>query len=90
HVLYPHESDSGREAFKLAYSRHFTQAYVTPSAFFPRVMESLDALLEKGSKIAVATGKSRKGLIRVLSNLGLVDYFQASRCADETCSKPSP
>ncbi|MBU2984033.1 HAD-IA family hydrolase [Saccharophagus degradans] len=90
HVLYPHESDTGREAIKLAYSRHFTQADVTPSAFFPRVMETLDALHEKGSKIAVATGKSRKGLNRVLSNLGLEDYFHASRCADETCSKPNP
>lgn len=40
--------------------------------------------------LAVATGKSRKGLDRALSNSGLGAYFHASRCADECHSKPHP
>ena len=40
--------------------------------------------------LAVATGKSRKGLDRVLGYTGLGDYFHATRCADECFSKPHP
>jgi phosphoglycolate phosphatase len=38
----------------------------------------------------VATGKSRKGLNRVLGSTGLGDYFHATRSADECHSKPHP
>jgi phosphoglycolate phosphatase len=40
--------------------------------------------------LGVATGKSRKGLDRVLSYTGLGPYFHATRCADECFSKPHP
>jgi phosphoglycolate phosphatase len=40
--------------------------------------------------LGVATGKSRKGLDRVLGNTGLGSYFHATRCADECFSKPHP
>lgn len=43
-----------------------------------------------GYLLGVATGKSRKGLDRVLSSTGLGDYFHATRCADECFSKPHP
>ena len=38
----------------------------------------------------MATGKSRRGLDRVLRGLGLENYFDSTRCADETRSKPDP
>jgi phosphoglycolate phosphatase len=38
----------------------------------------------------VATGKARSGLVRVLEQTGLSGYFDATRCADETPSKPHP
>jgi phosphoglycolate phosphatase len=40
--------------------------------------------------LGVATGKSRKGLDRVLGYTGLGAYFHATRCADECFSKPHP
>lgn len=40
--------------------------------------------------LGVATGKSRKGLDRVLGYTGLRPYFHATRCADECFSKPHP
>jgi phosphoglycolate phosphatase len=38
----------------------------------------------------VATGKSRVGLDRVLGNMKLQAHFHATRCADESMSKPHP
>ena len=40
--------------------------------------------------LAVATGKSRRGLNRVLEHSGIGPFFSASRCADECFSKPHP
>ncbi len=41
-------------------------------------------------RLAVATGKSRKGLDRAMASSGLGDCFHATRCADECHSKPHP
>ena len=57
---------------------------------FDGVRELLAQLHASGFLLAVATGKSRKGLDRSLSNSGLGVYFSASRCADECFSKPHP
>ena len=43
-----------------------------------------------GFLLAVATGKGRPGLDRVLDQTGLREYFHDSRCADECFSKPHP
>ncbi|HTJ98348.1 MAG TPA: HAD-IIIA family hydrolase [Bordetella sp.] len=57
---------------------------------FDGVREMLAELAARDVRIAVATGKSRIGLNRALAASGLVDVFQATRCADETFSKPNP
>jgi phosphoglycolate phosphatase len=57
---------------------------------FPRIPEILDFLRQSGCPLAVATGKSRIGLDRALSHTGLGPYFVATRCADESFSKPHP
>jgi phosphoglycolate phosphatase len=43
-----------------------------------------------GTLLAVATGKTRRGLDRAFSLTGLGGYFHVSRCADESKSKPDP
>ncbi|TAK92143.1 MAG: HAD-IIIA family hydrolase [Burkholderiaceae bacterium] len=43
-----------------------------------------------GYQLAVATGKSRAGLSRALDSSALRPVFDATRCADETFSKPHP
>src|SRR5690606_5725518 len=43
-----------------------------------------------GCVLAVATSKSRRGLTRALDQTGWGHFFDASRCADETHSKPHP
>ncbi len=57
---------------------------------FAGVAESLMGLAEAGFVLAVATGKSRKGLDRALGYTGLAEMFHATRCADECFSKPHP
>ncbi len=57
---------------------------------FGGVRELLVELAESGSQLAVATGKSRRGLDRAFSATGLGLFFSASRCADETHPKPHP
>jgi phosphoglycolate phosphatase len=50
----------------------------------------IDALAAKGCWLAVATGKSRRGLERALGQSGLGPFFHGTRCADECHSKPHP
>ncbi|MBS1228814.1 MAG: HAD-superfamily hydrolase, subfamily variant 1 [Proteobacteria bacterium] len=57
---------------------------------FDGVRELIAQLHEFGFLLAVATGKSRRGLDRSLSCSGLDVYFSTSRCADECFSKPHP
>jgi phosphoglycolate phosphatase len=57
---------------------------------FAGVREMLAELSQAGYFLAVATGKSRVGLNRALNGAKLLSLFDATRCADETFSKPHP
>lgn len=57
---------------------------------FEGAREMLDDLVQQGYFLAVATGKSRVGLNRALHAADLLSFFDATRCADETFSKPHP
>jgi phosphoglycolate phosphatase len=57
---------------------------------FEGVRELLNELSHQGYFLAVATGKSRVGLNRALDAVKLMSVFDATRCADETFSKPHP
>lgn len=57
---------------------------------FKGVREMLEDLSQQGYFLAVATGKSRVGLNRSLDAARLLSTFDATRCADETFSKPHP
>jgi phosphoglycolate phosphatase len=57
---------------------------------FDGVPEMLAELSQQGYFLAVATGKSRVGLNRAMDAVKLMSVFDATRCADETFSKPHP
>lgn len=57
---------------------------------FEGVREMLADLAQQGYFLAVATGKSRVGLNRALDTARLMSAFDATRCSDETFSKPHP
>lgn len=60
------------------------------TTLFPGAREMLEDFREHGYMLAVATGKSRRGLDRALGETGLQGLFDATRCADEGFSKPHP
>ena len=57
---------------------------------FPGVVELLLELKERGHRLAVATGKPRRGLDRALQSSAIGALFDATRCGDETQPKPHP
>jgi len=70
--------------------RHYYLKQDRQLTLFDGVREMLADLSQRGYTLAVATGKSRMGLNRSLQESKLALFFQATRCADETHSKPHP
>ncbi|WP_438969954.1 HAD-IA family hydrolase [Methylophaga sp.] len=60
------------------------------SPLFENARELLEQLVKQDIFLGVATGKSRRGLDKVLNATGLRDLFISTRCADECHSKPHP
>lgn len=89
-AIYPDESMETRNAVVESYREHFLFRDQTEMPLFPGVPEGLSALVEDGYQLAVATGKARRGLDRVLNDSPLQHLFHSTRCADETRSKPHP
>jgi phosphoglycolate phosphatase len=73
------------ERYRFHYMRHQDDL-----SLFEGVLPMLQALSERGHVLAVATGKSRRGLDDVLGRVELQGRFQGSRTADETAGKPHP
>jgi phosphoglycolate phosphatase len=71
------------------YRKHFF-AQEESMTLFDGIRELLQDLHARGHELAVATGKSRRGLDRALVATGLGPLFVATRCADETHPKPHP
>ncbi len=88
--LFPSASHYEASLLQASYSKHYRAEDHRPCDFFPGVVETLEDLRAAGYQMAVATGKSRAGLNRVLAALDMEDFFHSSRCADETLSKPHP
>lgn len=82
---------SGAEVARVveAYKTHYL-ARDGEILLFEGVAEALACYKAAGYALAVATGKSRCGLDRVLEQTGLGVYFDTTRCADECHSKPHP
>ncbi|WP_180028631.1 HAD family hydrolase [Acinetobacter sp. YH16032] len=87
-VLFPQVPDL-HEAILQSYSAHYVE-HSKHDRWFDGVAEMLHDLKESGIHLAVATGKSRKGLDRVLGQTQSVSLFSATRAASETKSKPDP
>lgn len=88
--LYPEIDDEALVVFRQHYADHYIALEAEPSPLFDGVVDTLQALRSEGYHLAVATGKARRGLDRVLKSHGWDDYFDITRAADETASKPHP
>ncbi|MDH4608140.1 HAD-IA family hydrolase [Pseudomonas sp. BN102] len=90
-TLYPDLDDVRRiDEFRRSYGDHYNALESQPSPLFEGVAEALEDFRAQGYRLAVATGKSRRGLDHVLAGRGWLEYFDVTRCADETASKPDP
>jgi phosphoglycolate phosphatase len=89
-TLYPDGDSSTQHTLVERYRHYYLNANPIPSQLFKGAKELLAKLYEHGYLMAIATGKGRIGLDQVLLEVEVTDYFCASRCADETASKPNP
>ena len=88
--LFPELGRSGVERLISAYRVHWLGDQIVGTELFSGARELLQGLRGAGHLLAVATGKSRRGLDKALDESGLEGLFHATRCADETHSKPHP
>jgi phosphoglycolate phosphatase len=70
--------------------RHHYMVHQNDISLFSGVLELLADLKARHHWLAVATGKSRRGLDDVLQTVELKGAFDGSRTADETAGKPHP
>ena len=89
-AMCPGSSPAQVQALVGHYRRHYHTRPTTADGLFEGVPMLLGALRSRGCQLAVATGKNRNGLDHALAATGMGGYFQATRCADETASKPHP
>lgn len=88
-ILFPDTTDEQRQRLQADYADYYiANSHQTP--FFPGIEPMLQSLIAQGKALAVATGKKRAGLDRVLTASASRDYFVSTRCADESGSKPDP
>ena len=76
-----------------ALARQYTANYYAGEAEIPLFTGAKATIIElhrRGYKLAVATGKGRRGLNLALEHCGLSPYFHATKTVDECFSKPHP
>lgn len=88
--LLPEADPDTRRRVAERYREHFLFLDDTEMELFPGVREGLETLASAGFRMAVATGKARRGLDRVLRETRTSAFFCTTRCADEAGSKPHP
>ncbi len=85
----PDLSEQRRPELVERYRHHFLlQDEKIP--LFDGARETIIELHQTGYQLAVATGKSNAGLSRAMQATDMKQYFQATRTADQTFSKPHP
>lgn len=89
-TLFPEINQRQSQELTASYRNHYLVTNTTPMIMFNGARDLLDQLKQDGYKLAIATGKSRIGLNQVLQQEALSEYFQVTRCADESTSKPDP
>ncbi|WP_339108057.1 HAD-IA family hydrolase [Thioclava sp. GXIMD4216] len=90
--LLPEASQEIRDAVVAGYKASYKSARAaSPAPLYPGARELLDRLHRREDTVlAVATGKSRRGLRALVEYHGLETHFQSLQCADDHPSKPHP
>jgi phosphoglycolate phosphatase len=83
-------TDKQVEAILAQYQYQYIEGNNTPTPLFDNALNLLTQLRSNNKLLAVATGKGRTGLNRVLDISKTNDFFHTTRCAKEMPSKPNP
>ncbi|MGN7998564.1 HAD-IA family hydrolase [Sphingomonas sp. 22176] len=78
------------EEYKRAYFALRTAGHIEDEPLYDGILEAIETLDANGWLLGVATGKSDRGLIRVLEAHGLRQRFVTLQTADRHPSKPHP
>jgi phosphoglycolate phosphatase len=89
-ILSPGCDDELYERILDSYRTHWHSTYRDMPLLFDGVGEMLRDLSQEGYLLAIATGKSRRGLDYALDQTGLRGFFHTTRTVDEAFSKPHP
>ncbi len=88
--LYPKLNEQQVKQFADLYRHIFVLPDQPCPVLFDGVIAMLKKLHQQGVILVIATGKGRQGLEQAIDSSGVREFFYASRCADETFSKPNP
>ncbi|MDA3875878.1 MAG: HAD hydrolase-like protein [Halothiobacillus sp.] len=88
-ALYPELGHAETESLAEAYRAHYFKRTESIDPY-PGTEALLSSLRDAGCWLAIATGKSNRGLEEALSETGLGHYFLSTRTAEQTVSKPAP
>lgn len=89
--LYPEIETPGLLQLLKSYRAQWLAEGAGEAPLFAGALAAVEALHSQGHRIAIATGKSRRGLDRSLAHhRGIRALLSSSRTADETASKPDP
>ena len=89
-TLFPSANKEQVKLLTVQYKHQYVEVNTTPTPLFEHAFELLVNLKQDNKLLAVATGKGRGGLQRVWQASDTEHFFHASRCADESISKPDP
>ena len=89
-VLWPGGGDEVYNQVLECYRKHWLSTWRDQPVLFEGVGDLIRELAAEGYLLAIATGKSRRGLDHVLEQTGLAHLFHATRTVDEAFSKPHP
>lgn len=89
-TLYPGEDEATAHRLVTHYREIYHTRPLSSLGLYRGVPELLESLRKAGYQLAVATGKARSGLDAALNETAIRHLFDATRCADETASKPDP
>ncbi|MER5173298.1 HAD-IA family hydrolase [Thioclava sp. GXIMD2076] len=90
--LLPDAPQATRDAVVEGYKASYKSARAaSPAPLYPGAKDLLDRLqAREDTVLAVATGKSRRGLRALVEHHGLERHFVSLQCADDHPSKPHP
>ncbi|USU05084.1 HAD-IA family hydrolase [Sphingomonadaceae bacterium OTU29MARTA1] len=93
-ALLPHADDAQHRRmaadYKDAFFRLRTSGELAEEPLFDGIAGVLQALVDDGWRLGVATGKSDRGLAHILDHHGLAHHFVTLQTADRHPSKPDP